>query len=199
MIFPRLCLIVGAVFALLSACGGDDAGRAIKKDAVAEHIVELADVPAVNQCLQQIVQQLQQSIGTDPAQTSLSWHCAAGTYRGMTPQGRDCSLQVDAENQLFRFAHDGELIAIKWEIVAHNMAGQPVRNLESASNGARAGIQLTRFSAGPTPLTEALVLRSGAGNKGRAALPQVSYQRSAGSEGGSGISNSKVVQCSLGK
>jgi hypothetical protein len=182
IIIVALTLLVG----VLSGCGGSQDQVPIAKESLlAERVVVVNDVPNLLLCLGQLSAVLQKN----PGDTDVSLSCAAGTYRGMTSEGRECELKVDSDKGVFRLQVEREAVSINWGNVAHTMEGRPMHNLEDASAPSQRGIQLTRFTGSLVPVTEALILRVGtAGLK----LPQMIYQRTADGA-------TKSVVCNFGK
>jgi len=139
---------------------------------LSERVVAVNDVLGLYRCLDELGAALRKH----PGHTEVSLACAAGTYRGRTSASQPCELQVDGVNGEFRFQVDRETVRIRLDHVGHGADGSATHNLEDASAPAQPGIQLTRFSGGRIPTTEALILRFG---KALPALPQMLYQRSA--------------------
>lgn len=156
---------------LLQACGDNHQSTAAAGTRLlADRVVAVTEAPTLYRCLDALGATLRQAPGR--AQASLA--CAAGTYRGQTSTGRPCSLQVDSEHGTFHFQLDGESVRIQLEAASFGADGAPRHNLEDASAPGQPGIQLTRFSAAPEALTEALILRF---ERTLPALPQMIYQR----------------------
>lgn len=162
------------LIALFSGCGGGDGNGSpvVMKSFYAQRVVGVTDMPNLSLCLGQLGTALQKN----PGQREVSLDCATGIYRGLTTDGRDCALKVDGETGEFEFQLERELVLIKWENVAHGADGSAIHNLEDASATAQPGIQLTRFTGGLVPVTEALILRVGTGVP---LLAKMIYQRTA--------------------
>jgi hypothetical protein len=170
----RAALISLVLFpVLLPGCGGNsDQAMAERKSALAERVVVVNDMPNLQLCLGQ----LSAALLKKPGDTDISFNCAAGTYRGLTPEGRLCELKVDSDAGTFRFRVGEDAVSIKWDTSAHTAQGRPMHNLEDASAPPKRGIQLTQFTGGAVPVTEAMILRVGTG---KPALPELTYLRTA--------------------
>lgn len=139
---------------------------------LSERIVAVDDVLGLYRCLDNLGTTLRKH----PGRNAVSLACAAGTYRGRTGASQPCELQVDGVNGEFRFQVERQTVRIRLDRAVHGADGSAVYNLEDASAPAQPGIQLTRFTGGRTPTTEALILRFGTSLP---ALPHMLYQRSA--------------------
>ena len=172
---------------MLAGCGGQpDASQTLLKENLrAQRAVTITELPDLFTCLRQIDTALQKN----PRQPGVGINCATGTYRGLTPEGRDCAMQIDGDAGTFTLRVEPEVFSIHWENVAFAADGSAIHNLEDASTPGQPGIQLTRFTGARIPLTEALILRAG---KGAPALPEMIYQRNEGDA-------NKFVRCSFGK
>lgn len=180
------CLILTSAIPALSACGGGGQPTETAAPVAAPaRVVATADVPALSNCLEHIGAALRK----DPIQRDVGLDCASGVYRGLTPAGRACSLEVDGASGAFEFRVDDEVVQIRWENLAYTADGKAVHNLEDTSAPRQPGIQLTRFEGAPTPVTQSLALRMG---RGAPMLPTMVYQRS---EAGA----SKFVFCNFGR
>jgi hypothetical protein len=162
----------------LTACGGaeDATTKAALQRAreAAAKPVALQSLPALYQCLTGLSQQLK----SGGSQDALSLSCLAGRYNGLTVLGEECFLQVDADLRQFKLVTGARSVQIDWAVVAMGADGRPVYNLESSDiDGARPGVQLTRFTAFPEAITETLALRAGLAQQGPTGLPQLSYLR----------------------
>ena len=158
----------------LLGCGDNRTAEAPSRDRLlAERIVATAEVPTLYQCLSDLGTELRKN----PGHAHASLTCAAGTYRGQTSSGRPCELRVDGEAGLFRFQLDHDVVEIKLEKATLSADGVPLHNLEDAGAPGQPGIQLTRFTGAPAPLTEALILRF---DRALPALPHMVYQRQSG-------------------
>ena len=161
----------------LAACGGsgEDVATAAalrRAQEAAATPVTLQQLPDLHQCLAGLSHQLKKAAALD----KLSLGCLTGTYKGQTPKGDDCALKVDAMERRFTFSYGTQQVAVDWAVVAVAIDGQPVHNLESSDlDGARPGVQLTRFTAVPESVTETLALRAGLARHGPQGLPQISY------------------------
>lgn len=157
----------------------------MQESLLAQRVVAAAQVPNLYRCLSELGAALRK----DPGRGTVSLECATGTYRGLTSTGRHCELKIDGVTGVFRFTLERDAVSIRKEDVAHAADGRSLHNLADASAPDQPGIQLTRFTGAPMPVTEALILRFG----GRLpALPQMIYQRSAGGQ-------PETVLCSFGK
>lgn len=172
---------------MLAGCGGkpDASQTVLKENLRAQRAVTITELPDLFVCLQQIDTALQKN----PRQAGVGINCATGTYRGLTPEGRDCAMQIDGDAGTFTLQVESEVFRIQWENVAFAADGSAIHNLEDASVPGQPGIQLTRFTGAQIPLTEALIFRAG---KGVPALPQMIYQRNERDA-------NKFVRCSFGK
>lgn len=172
---------------LLAGCGGDQKAVTVfpKENARAQRVVEASDVPNLIQCVNQLSIALKKQANS----VDVNLHCVAGTYQGETSEGRKCSLKIDDDQPGFQFQVERERVDIRWEKVAYAADGSPVHNLEDSSVPGQPGVQLTRFSGAQMPLTEALIMRIGAGAP---VLPQMIYQHTLGS-------TTKTVRCVFGK
>jgi hypothetical protein len=176
----------GLLITLLSACGGGgDVIPPAKEDPHAPRIVALTDMPNLSRCLGQLDTALQKN----PGQREVGLDCAAGIYRGLTTDGRDCALKVDGETGEFQFQFEREVVTIQWDNVARAADGSPIHNLEDASAPGQPGVQLTRFTGSLVPITEALILSVGTGVP---MLAKMIYQLTTG-----GATSS--VLCNFGK
>ncbi len=181
-----VCLILTHTILALSACGGGGQPTATTAPiATPVRVVAAADVPALSNCLGNIGAALRKN----PLQRDVGLDCASGAYRGLTPTGRACSLEVDGASGAFEFRVEDEVVQIRLEDVAYTADGKAVHNLEDTSAPQQPGIQLTRFEGAPTPITQSLALRMG---RGPPVLPTMVYQRS---EAGA----SKFVFCNFGR
>ena len=169
---------------LLCACGGGDPAPVAMRAAPEVKAVAMADVPALSVCLDRVAAALTK----DPLQREVGLECASGAYKGLTADGRSCSLHVDGIQGLFEFMVDHDTVDIRLQTVALSASGKPIHNLEDASSPLQPGVQLTRFSGGLSPVTEALVLRMGSGIP---VLPKMIYQRMESN-------STKIVECSFG-
>jgi hypothetical protein len=124
----------------------------------------------------------------DPLQREVGLYCASGAYKGLTADGRSCSLNIDGVMGLFEFMVDHDKVDIRLETVAISENGKPIHNLENASAPMQPGVQLTKFTGGISGVTEALILRMGSAVPVR---PKMIYQRSE-----SNIT--KNVECNFG-
>lgn len=180
------CLILTSAILALSACGGGGQPTAITGPVAAPvRVVAAADVPALSNCLGNIGAALRKN----PLQRDVGLDCASGVYRGLTPTGRACSLEVDGASGAFEFRVEDEVVQIRWETRAYMADGKAVHNLEDTSAPQQPGIQLTRFEGAPTPVTQSLALRMG---RGSPVLPTMVYQRSE-------AETSKFVFCNFGR
>lgn len=163
--------------AFLYACGGGDdtaALESLRHAQAAARPVALQDLPDLHTCLDGLSQRLRQP----SAMQDLSLNCLAGTYRGVTPSGDDCYLQINAGEGRFTFGVGRRRTSILWGLVALDAAGRPLHNLETADlDSGRPGVQLTRFTALPVALTETLALRAGLARPGPQGLPHIHYLR----------------------
>jgi hypothetical protein len=183
--------MVLALGTLLAGCGGESVPQA--KAPVAVHEFAAADLPALNTCLAQIAEALQK----DPSQRAVGLSCLRGNLRGLLADGNACALTVDAEASGFRFDYGRESVNIRWQDVSFPPGARPIHNLEYAGMPRRPGIQLTRFTGGLAPLTEAITIRAGTASNGAAALPAISYQRILQQpQNGSQLT---LVECRFGK
>lgn len=179
-------LILTHTILALSACGGGGLPAAATAPVVTPaRVVAAADVPALSNCLGHIGAALRKN----PLQRDVGFDCASGVYRGLTPAGRACSLEVDGASGAFEFRVEDEVVQIRWEDVAYTADGKTVHNLEDSSASQQPGIQLTRFEGAPTPVTQSLVLRMG---RDSPVLPTMVYQRSE-------AQSTKFVLCKFGK
>jgi hypothetical protein len=172
----------------LSACGDNrdaPAAPAMQESLLAQRVVAVSAIPDLYRCLSDLGAALQKDAGFGTVDLA----CATGTYRGATSAGRHCELKIDGPARVFRFEIEHDIVSIRIEPVAHAADGRPLHNLADASAPAQPGIQLTRFSGAPVPVTEALILRFGSGLP---ALPQMIYQRTA-------TGPPETVLCSFGK
>lgn len=160
------------LLAFLAACGGNTPSP--QAPARAQHIVATSELPNLQRCLGE----LSRALRAQPGLADVDLQCAAGIYQGQTSAGRSCSLQVDAQARLFRFRLEQESIALPVMTLAFGADGKAHHNIEDAGVPTQPGIQLTRFTGGAIPVTEAIALRSGAGKAG---LPRMIYQRTQGS------------------
>jgi hypothetical protein len=167
---------------LLAACGGGDdpqptaavAASQQREAQAARRTIEPSQLPDLHRCLGRLTQALQ----ADPTQRAVGLQCLAGTYRGLTPEGDACALQVDGGHGQFNFEYADQRISIAWDDVAFRPGQRALHNLEIASvSPAQPGVQLSRFSSAPTAVTETLVLRTGPPSQGGAGLPEMSYLR----------------------
>lgn len=174
-LIPARVLTAAVALGCLPGCGDnrhDAAAPALRESLLAERVVAVTEVPNLYRCLGDLGKALRQ----DPGHGSINLACATGTYLGTTSAGRHCELKVDGQTGVFRFQLEKEIVSIKLAQVAHAADGTSIHNLADASAPAQPGIQLTRFSGAPVPITEALILRFGGGTP---ALPQMIYQRTA--------------------
>jgi len=181
---------VGGIFLVcmvLAGCGGSqNPPNAMQKENIkSEHVVDASEVPNLYKCLSQLTADLR----SQPDSTAVNLHCPAGTYQGETPEGRMCSMRVDENLPGMQFQIERDSFAIRLETVAYRGDGSAVHNMEDASASRQQGVQLTRFSGTQSPVTEAMILRVGAGSS---ALPQMIYMRTQGG-------TTKVMQCIYGK
>ena len=168
---------------LVSSCSGGDIS--VGKAAVAEFkVISPADVPVLALCIGSIGAALR----ARPDQRDVGLACASGVYRGLTMEGRSCSLEVNGAQGEFSFKVESDTVLIKWSDVAVGPDGRAVHNLEDASAPLQPGVQLTRFTSSPAPVSEALILRM---TRSAPVLPQMTYQRSEGNTTAS-------VQCNFG-
>lgn len=175
------CVVVSMlVLSLLAACGGGDAAAPVvtasqqREAQAARQTVAPSQLPDVHRCLTRLTQALH----ADPTQRAVGLQCLAGTYRGLTPQGDACALQVDGGQGRFNFQHGEHTVSISWDDVAFRPGLPALHNLEVASTSARQpGVQLTRYSAAPAAVTETLSLRAGEPSMGPAGLPEMNYLR----------------------
>lgn len=184
----RGAIALSLAAAAVSGCGDNRDSRAappMQESLRAQRVVAPSAVPDLYRCLAALGAALQKNPGF--AKVDLS--CATGTYRGLTSAGRHCQLTVDGPAGLFRFELERDVVSIGIEQVAYAADGRALHNLADASTPAQPGIQLTRVSGAPVPLTEALILRFGSG---RPALPQMMYQRTAAGP-------PETVVCDFGK
>lgn len=166
---------VACALGTFSGCGDNgnaDTPLVRQESLLAQHVVTVTEVPNLYRCLSDLGEALQR----DPGHGGGSLACATGTYRGMTSTGRHCELKVDGETGMFRFQLEREIVSIELGQVAFAADGSSIHNLADASAPAQPGIQITRFTGAPAPVTEAMILRLGAG---RPAMPQMIYQRTA--------------------
>lgn len=189
---PALPLILPVILLALmstvwSGCGG---GSPAPANAAAERNVVAAELPALNDCLNQI----KTALVKDPRQHELGLACLQGTLRGLTVDGSLCALQVNADSGVFRFEYGRQVVSIKWQDIVFPPNGAAIHNLENASVAARPGVQVTRFSGGKTPVSEAIILRAGAGVRGGgpAAMPTMAYQHTENNQ-------LSYVECRFGK
>ncbi len=181
----KISLISLPIITLLCSCGGGDVRQIGSRSDPAQRLMTVQEIPDLSNCLGQ----LGTALKTTSQRQNINLNCATGTYRGLTNEGRDCSLKIDGAAQVFRFQVEQEIVAIKWEIVAHAANGMPLDNLHDASATGQPGIELSRFTGSLIPVTEALTLRIGAGLP---ALPKMIYQRS---ENGA----TKFTVCNFGR
>lgn len=172
--------------ALLSGCGGG--GESALPNTAAERNVVSADLPALRDCLAQI----DTALTKDPRQHALGLACLQGTLRGLTADGNACALQVNADTGVFRFEYGRQVVSIKWQDIIFPPAGPAIHNLESAGAAAQPGVQLSRFSGGPKPVTEVIMLRAGARSSGPAAMPTIAYRYTENNQ-------STSIECRFGK
>jgi hypothetical protein len=169
----------------LAACGGGQSDTASMKETPrAQRAVEITELPNLYGCLAQLDASLQKNV----AQHDLDLDCAAGTYRGLTVDGRECALKVDGEKGIFHFQVEREVVDIKWETIAYATNGRTIHNMENAGAPGQPGIQLTHYSGTTAPMTQALILRQGIGNP---SLPKMIYQRTVGN-------STRFIQCNFG-
>jgi hypothetical protein len=174
--------------AVLCSCGDNrnpPDTPVMQESLLAQRVVAVTAVPDLYRCLSDLGAALQK----DPGFGTVNLACATGTYRGMTSAGRHCELKIDGPAGVFRFELERDVVSIRIAQVAHAADGRALHNLADASAPAQPGIQLTRFSGAPVPVTEALILRFGSGLP---ALPQMIYQRTAAGP-------PETVLCSFGK
>ncbi|PRC92979.1 hypothetical protein [Solimicrobium silvestre] len=164
----------------LTGCGGNQ-NDPPKENTLSQHVVSTSEIPA----LIRRVDQLSTALRKQPNTTSVGLHSVAGTYQGETSDGRLCSLMVDEDHPGFQFQVEREKIGIHWEPLAYAANGAVIHNLEDSSAPGQPGVQLTRFTNAPIPMTEVLILRIGTGTP---ALPQMIYLRTQGS-------TTKTVKC----
>lgn len=184
----RSALAASLAAAALSGCGDNRDSRAappMQDSLLAQRVVAVSAVPDLYRCLGELGAALQKA----PGLAKVDLACATGTYRGLTGAGRHCQLTVDGPAGLFRFELERDIVSIRVEQATHAADGRPLHNLADASTPAHPGIELTRFSGAPVPVTEALILRFGSG---RPALPQMIYQRTAAGP-------AETVVCDFGK
>jgi hypothetical protein len=181
-------LLAALAAAVLSGCGDNrnpPGAPAMQESLLAQRVVAVTAVPDLYRCLSDLGAALQK----DPGFGTVNLACATGTYRGQTSAGRHCELKIDGLAGVFRFELERDIVSIRIEQVALAADGRPLHNLADASAPAQPGIQLTRFSGAPVPVTEALILRFGSTLP---ALPQMIYQRTADGP-------PQTVLCSFGK
>lgn len=161
--------IVPCVATLLVACGGSSQDQRDSEQALRR--VELADVPALADCLGRISQHL----GTAGGQEQLGLSCAVGTYAGRSSGGHDCTLKVDMAPAELRLRIRDTEIAIPLGPTAYSAEGRPIMNVEDASLPGQPGFQAVRYVAGRADeaVTETLSLRLGSGTP---RLPTMIYQ-----------------------
>jgi len=174
------------ICAALSGCGGG--GESALPNPAAERNVVAADLPALRDCLGKIDAALEQN----PRQHALELACLQGTLRGLTADGNACALQVNADTGVFRFEYGRQVVSIKWQNIIFPPDGPAIHNLENARTAAQPGVQLSRFTGGPKPITEAIVLRAGARASGPAAMPTIAYHYSENNQ-------STYIECRFGK
>lgn len=175
-----------AAVLLLGACSG---GNKPPAPQVAQHReLASADLPELGSCLDKIAT----ALSHDPSQRAVGLDCLDGTLRGLTSDGSVCALQVNAQANSFRFDYGRESVSIVWQDVSFPPNRAPIHNLENVSIPSRPGVQLTRFTGGLAPVTEAIVLRSGILGRGAAAMPTMAYQRTASNQ-------TEYVECRFGK
>lgn len=181
--FHRTVLITA--ICTLSACGGGGGDVSVAKVAAVElKVIAPADVPSLARCIGLIGAALR----ARPDQREVGLACATGVYQGLTMEGRSCSLEVEGAQGEFSFKVERDLVVIKWSDVAVGPDGRAVHNLEDASAPLQPGVQLTRFTSSPTPVSEALILRM---TRSAPVLPKMTYQRSEGN-------GTASVQCNFG-
>ncbi|MES2068763.1 MAG: hypothetical protein V4488_00345 [Pseudomonadota bacterium] len=178
-------MLLALMSAVLSGCGG---GGPAPANAAAERNVVAAELPALNDCLGQI----KTALVKDPRQHELGLACLQGTLRGLTADGSLCALQVNADTGVFRFEYGRQVVSIKWQDIVFPPNGAAIHNLENASVAARPGVQVTRFTGGKTPVSEAIILRAGVRGGGPAAMPTMAYQHTENNQ-------SSYVECRFGK
>jgi hypothetical protein len=184
----REALAAALAAAALSGCGDNHDSRVLpgmQESLLAQRVVKVTEVPNLYRCLSDLGAALQKA----PGFGTVDLACATGTYRGLTSAGRHCELKIDGPAGVFRFELERDIVSIRMEQVAYAVDGRALHNLADASAPAQPGIQLTRFSGAPLPVTEALILRF---SSGLSALPQMIYQRTAAGP-------PRTVLCSFGK
>ncbi len=184
---PVASMLTGAALcALFSGCGGGRESSA--PSSAAERNLVAADLPALGDCLGQI----DTALVKDPRQHALGLACLQGTLRGLTADGSACALQVDAESGVFRFEYGRQAVSIKWQDIVFPPGGPAIHNLERAGAAARPGVQLSRFTGGPKPVTEAILLRAGGRTGGSVGMPTIAYQYTENNQ-------STQIECRFGK
>lgn len=173
-----------AAVLLLSSCGGNEPAPVVVSKVPEIRVTTMSDVPTLTTCLDRV----STALTKDSFQRDVGLDCASGSYKGLTADGRSCSLNVYGAKGLFEFKVDHDAVDIRMETVAISANGKPIHNLENASAPMQPGVQLTRFTGGLSAVTEALILRMGSGVP---VLPKMIYQRSE-----SNIT--KSVECNFG-
>ena len=119
------------------------------------------------------------------AQQQLDFDCAAGTYRGTTPQGQACTLKVAATRGQYRFVQAGPNITIEPDAPAGPFGGRFARYLQPTSEPAATvgpGLRISRTSTAPTVTSETVALYAGPTGTGPARLTRLSYRRVQGTQ-----------------
>ena len=186
---PIKAIVIIAILIIgIGGCGGGQESS-VSRNLLAERAVVVENVPNLKICLARINAALKNDVGQFDGGLS----CAEGTYRGLTGDGYKCSLTIDAMKRSFHFEVGRDIVVeIQWGDIAHSADGRPIHNLEDASVSFNPGIQLTRFTGGLSPQTEALILRASSGGTGPTALPKMIYQLS-------GDRAIKFTECNFGK
>lgn len=185
-------LLLGTVSVCLvgsqCSCGGHDSALpppVQQENAKAEKVVGLTNLDDLSHCLSDLSAQLR----AKPGRTDLNLYCAVGSYVGALSDGRPCRLKVDDGTSKFELQMGTDRITIAWNTLVFGADGKPSSNLEDSSAAGQPGIQLTQFTGGLVPVTEALILRAGSRPQ---VLPQMMYQRTE-------ASNTKYLVCRFGK
>jgi hypothetical protein len=111
--------------------------------------------------------------------------CAAGIYRGTTPQGQACTLKVATTRGQYRFVQSGPDITIEPDAPAGPFGGRFARYLQPTSEPAATagpGLRISRTSTAPTVSSETIALYAGPTGTGPARLTRLSYRRVQGTQ-----------------
>jgi hypothetical protein len=172
-VIDRICaarpVALLACAGVLLACGGGGAEDRVPaqgeraRAAAAQPVVVAAAAPApIETPAHGCVRQVNVALKSKPAKVHAD--CLAGAYVGVDARGKECTLQIAANNGRFRFVERDKALLVEADAAAAGAA--PVYAIERADvEIGQIGLMLTRRTAGG-PDVETLELTAGETSKG---------------------------------